>query len=236
MDAKALSQLSSAELKKIAQREGIRANQSKKDIISALIAKYHPVLVPYPADLTASSPTSASSQIARKQGEAGNLQNQRVSASTSASVTHSSNRRRQEPSARKVAPIYRPTVRELQEALDFVAPIANEEMETKEQVRELQLLVSSIARRTAKLREKALRLQQLRLAFERHLPELEELRPQRAATAASRPEESKDEEEELIEVEEMTSREVDFTDLPSTPNGDVDMAEYVLGFICRDNL
>ncbi|KAH9889486.1 hypothetical protein C8Q73DRAFT_160931 [Cubamyces lactineus] len=109
------------------------------------------------------------------------------------------------------------TLKELQQALNLVTPLANEETETREQVREIQLLVSSIGRRTAALREKARRLHQLRLALERHLPEL---RPPQAGPAAPRTEEgpgSEGEEEESIEVEEMTSRKVDSSDLPSTP-------------------
>ena len=123
----------------------------------------------------------------------------------------------------------------------MIAPLAQGEGEAHEQLRELQLLLSSIGRRTAMLVERGQRLQRFRLALERHRPELERSRPLEGGAQAPRVEENgrseeMDEEEELLEVEEMTSREVDLSDLPSTPDGDGDMAGYVLGSGCRDDL
>ncbi|KAI0653960.1 hypothetical protein C8Q70DRAFT_1058831 [Cubamyces menziesii] len=75
------------------------------------------------------------------------------------------------------------------------------------------------------------RLKRLRLALERHCPELEGLRPLEGGAQAPRVEKNEkieatyeEEEEELLEVEEMTSREVDLSDLPSTPHGDGETA------------
>ena len=66
----------------------------------------------------------------------------------------------------KVVPIFRPMLKELQEALDMAAPLA-QEIEAQEQVQEVQLL-SSIGRRTVALVEKKQRLQQARSTLECH--------------------------------------------------------------------
>ncbi|KAI0653967.1 hypothetical protein C8Q70DRAFT_1058837 [Cubamyces menziesii] len=224
MDAKALATLPSPALRNFAERVGVEANERKKDIIRALVDKYHPMLVPYEPDSVTSSPKSTSSRSARPQSATGISLKQSVPASTSTIAAHSSNR----PGRGTDSPI-RPTLQELQGALDTIAPLAQGEGEAHEQLRELQLLLSSIGRRTAMLVERGQRLRRFRLALERHRPELERLRPLEGGAQAAHMEENgrseeMDEEEELLEVEEMTSREVDLSDLPSTPDGDGDMA------------
>ncbi|KAI0332968.1 hypothetical protein GY45DRAFT_1320213 [Cubamyces sp. BRFM 1775] len=226
MDTQTLSKLPFVELQEIAEREGIRANQSKKAIITELIEKYHPMLVPYPALSSVSVSGSASMRDIRRPFAS-------ASTSTSASATRSLTSPRPDTrgtSGQTAVPVHYPKLKELRKTLNLIAPLADAEQDTREEVRELQVLVTSIGRRTLALVEKSRRLQQLRLALEQHMPELEKYFLPQAGKAAPRTEsteksaagEGEDEEEELAEVEEMTSREVDFSDLPSTPNGSVE--------------
>ncbi|KAH9889487.1 hypothetical protein C8Q73DRAFT_161039 [Cubamyces lactineus] len=131
-----------------------------------------------------------------------------------------------------VAPMRLPTVGELQQALDIVAPLADAEEQTREQVHEIRTLLISIGQRTAMLKKKGRRLQQLRLALERHLPELEGAHPSQAGRQASGVEENAgagvDDEEELLEVE-MALRGANFSDIPSAPKEGAEQKRYALG-------
>ncbi|KAI0653961.1 hypothetical protein C8Q70DRAFT_547329 [Cubamyces menziesii] len=348
MDHKALSKLTYGDLQKLAKRDGIRANQKKAQIVSELVQKYHPMLVPThtvantgvssgsqtmptstPASLrneargkaiarsipdllqrtessedaqkpsqNQASPSAASqtqddsleddvsSQSTPWQWGKGMTKtpmpsftlrpatwspahrandahthtnhsalNQRTltppthaqlaqmqerDANTSiANNVPSAGRPRRSPASapgsdRSRQTYHHPTtLKELQQALDVVAPLANAEQDTREQVREIRTLLASIGQRAAVLKEKGRWLQQMQVGFRRHMPELETLCPSQAGSIMLHAEEDRDEEEELLEVEEMTSTEVDFSDLVSTPSGDPEMTGYVLGFAHR---
>ncbi|KAI0332960.1 hypothetical protein GY45DRAFT_1368735 [Cubamyces sp. BRFM 1775] len=128
------------------------------------------------------------------------------------------------------------TVEEIERFLDHIAPLADADEEAKEQVRELRVLLDRIKRRTAALLERGRRLHQLRLALEREVYtdfKGNAQRPNEARMPADRlnahdsastssqggagrneAHSETDEEGDMQEVEEMTSREVDRSDLP----------------------
>ncbi|KAI0653975.1 hypothetical protein C8Q70DRAFT_1031331, partial [Cubamyces menziesii] len=131
---------------------------------------------------------------------------------------------------------HRSTVEEIERSLEIIAPLADADEGMREQVRELQVLLDRIRRRTAALIDRGRRLHQLRLALEREV--FTDLRRHNTPTKTdTRSHELKthirasisrkggvderethsetDEEGDMQEVEEMTSREVDLSDLPS---------------------
>ncbi|KAJ8474266.1 hypothetical protein ONZ51_g7330 [Trametes cubensis] len=204
MDAKALSTLPSPALRNFAERVGIEANKRKKDVIRDLVDKYHPMLVPYEPDSVTNSPTSASSEVARRQGAVEESQGQGVSASAICS-SNLPGRGIGSPIAQKVAPVHKSC-----KGLWIQSRLSHRERgEAHEQLRELQLLLSSIGRRTAMLVERG-------SGSRDSAPRVEKNEKIEATY--------EEEEEELLEVEEMTSREVDLSDLPSTPHGDGETA------------
>ncbi|KAI0332975.1 hypothetical protein GY45DRAFT_369194 [Cubamyces sp. BRFM 1775] len=114
---------------------------------------------------------------------------------------------------------HRPTIEELQRTLDEIAPIADSDERAREQVRELRQLLSNLNKRTAYLKTRARRLQQLRLALELYIfsPGARQDPSTAANTEGERGHgDCTDEEAELEEVKELTSSELACANLPSS--------------------
>ncbi|KAH9889506.1 hypothetical protein C8Q73DRAFT_707931 [Cubamyces lactineus] len=132
---------------------------------------------------------------------------------------------------------HRLTVEEIERSLEVIAPFADADEGVREQVRELRVLLTRIRRRKTALLERGRRLHQLRLALERKISMDFKSRIKRPEDTSTHPDgplphdpastsskgsadgrgahSETDEEGDILEVEEMTSREVDRSDLPS---------------------
>ncbi|KAI0628990.1 hypothetical protein C8Q77DRAFT_1161604 [Trametes polyzona] len=121
------------------------------------------------------------------------------------------------PQSPRAPAIHRPKLSELRQTLEAVAPLADNNAGAQHKLYELNILVNALDERAARLREKTRRLQRLRLAMEQHFMAKVRSDPRIMKGTWTRPVEAEnaaDEEMEMDEVEEMTSREVYDSDLP----------------------
>ncbi|KAI0367850.1 hypothetical protein BV20DRAFT_1123160 [Pilatotrama ljubarskyi] len=114
--------------------------------------------------------------------------------------------------------VHLPTISELRDALQEIAPLADGDEDVREGLRELGILVNVVEQRNEAVKRRVREAQKLRLALEQHFfarlkdhPRLTD--GSRAWTRGESGDDATDE-EDLEEVEELTSREVLHSDIP----------------------
>ncbi|KAI0669712.1 hypothetical protein C8Q78DRAFT_1041675 [Trametes maxima] len=112
---------------------------------------------------------------------------------------------------------------EVRRVLQEITPLADRDETAKGQIRELGILIDHVEEGTAKLKMRMREMQRLRLALERFFSQFKD-NPRRYNGTWSPQEEEKqgstDEEEDMAEVEDLTSREIlsaDLADIAGEP-------------------
>ncbi|KAI0367849.1 hypothetical protein BV20DRAFT_1123159 [Pilatotrama ljubarskyi] len=111
--------------------------------------------------------------------------------------------------------LHLPTISELRDALQEIAPLADGDQDVKEGLRELGILVNVVEQRSEKVKQRVREAQKLRLALEQCFFGRLKVDPRLTNGTWTRLEHvgNATDEEELEEVEELTSREVLYSDI-----------------------
>ncbi|KAI0645262.1 hypothetical protein C8Q79DRAFT_761457 [Trametes meyenii] len=104
---------------------------------------------------------------------------------------------------------------EVRRALQEITPLADRDERAKAEVRELGMLIDYVEERTASLKMRAREMQKLRLALECYFSQFkDDPRLLNGAWAPFEEQTGSADEEDMVEVEELTSREISPSDLP----------------------